>query len=75
MVGGVEAIETYYSRYMPSVFVAVLGCLGVLATLAVIDPTSALVLAPFVIGAATDAAIGVSWPELADSDLLVTDPR
>jgi ATP-binding cassette, subfamily C, bacterial CydD len=49
VVGGVEAIETYYSRYMPTVFVAFLGCAFVLAALAVIDLRSALVLFPFVV--------------------------
>jgi ATP-binding cassette subfamily C protein CydD len=48
VVGGVEAVETYFSRYMPTVFVAILGCLGVLACLALVDWHSALLLAPFV---------------------------
>ena len=48
VVGGVEAVETYFSRYMPTVFVAILGCLGVLACLALVDLRSALLLAPFV---------------------------
>ena len=61
VVGGVEAIETYYSRYMPSVFVAIFGCLCVLATLAVIDPVSALTLAPFVIGVPTFTKLWRAW--------------
>ena len=61
VIGGVEAIETYYSRYMPSVFVAIFGCLGVLATLAVIDATSALVLAPFVIGVPAFTRLWRAW--------------
>jgi len=48
IVGGVEAIETYFSRYVPTVFVAIFGCLGVLACLAAVDLRSGLVLAPFV---------------------------
>ena len=48
VVGGVEAVETYFSRYMPTVFAAILGCLGVLACLALVDWHSALLLAPFV---------------------------
>jgi ATP-binding cassette subfamily C protein CydCD len=49
IVGGVEAVETYFSRYVPTVFVAIFGCLGVLACLALVDLRSALVLAPFVV--------------------------
>ncbi|MGH7089043.1 MAG: ABC transporter ATP-binding protein, partial [Stellaceae bacterium] len=49
IVGGVEAIETYYSRYIPTVFVAVLGTAAVLATLAAVDFRSALLLLPFVL--------------------------
>ncbi len=49
VVGGVEAIETYYSRYMPTVYVAVFGTGLVLAALATIDLHSALVLVPFVV--------------------------
>jgi len=49
VVGGVEALETYFSRYVPTVFVALFGCLGVLVALAFIDLHSALVLAPFVV--------------------------
>jgi ATP-binding cassette, subfamily C, bacterial CydD len=48
VVGGVEAIETYYSRYVPTVFVAIFGCMMVLTALAAVDWRSALVLAPFV---------------------------
>jgi ATP-binding cassette, subfamily C, bacterial CydD len=49
IVGGVEAIETYYSRYVPTVFVAIFGCALVLAALAFVDARSALVLVPFVL--------------------------
>jgi ATP-binding cassette, subfamily C, bacterial CydD len=48
IVSGVEAVETYYSRYMPTVFTAIFGCLAVLGALASVDWRSALVLAPFV---------------------------
>jgi len=51
IVSGVEAVETYYSRYLPTVFTAIFGCLGVLACLAAVDLRSALVLAPFVAAA------------------------
>jgi ATP-binding cassette, subfamily C, bacterial CydD len=45
VVGGVEAIETYYSRYVPTVFVEIFGCMMVRAALAAVDWSSALVLA------------------------------
>lgn len=51
IVSGVEAVETYYSRYMPTVFTAIFGCAGVLACLAWLDPYSALALIPFVVAA------------------------
>ena len=51
IVGGVEAVETYFSRYLPTVFAAIFGCVGVLACLAWLDPLSAAVLAPFVAAA------------------------
>ena len=49
IVGGVEAIETYFSRYMPTVFVAIFGVLLVLLALAIVDFWSALVLVPFIV--------------------------
>jgi ATP-binding cassette, subfamily C, bacterial CydD len=49
VVGGVEAIEIYYSRYLPTVFVALFGCAMVLAALAAVDWRSAVALAPFVV--------------------------
>jgi ATP-binding cassette, subfamily C, bacterial CydD len=49
VVGGVEAIEIYYSRYLPTVFVALFGCAMVLAALAAVDWRSAAALAPFVV--------------------------
>jgi ATP-binding cassette subfamily C protein CydD len=48
IVAGVEALESYYSRYLPAVFVAVLGCLAVLFCLAWVDWRSALLLGAFV---------------------------
>ncbi|MFT3721852.1 ABC transporter ATP-binding protein [Pseudorhodoferax sp.] len=48
IVAGVEALESYYSRYLPAVFVAVFGCAGVLLCLAWVDWKSALLLAAFV---------------------------
>src|SRR6185437_8518400 len=49
IVGGVEALETYFSRYIPTVFVAIFGVLLVLGALAAVDPWSALVLVPFIL--------------------------
>jgi ATP-binding cassette, subfamily C, bacterial CydD len=51
IVGGVEAVETYFSRYLPTVFAAIFGCVGVLICLAWLDPLSATLLAPFVAAA------------------------
>ncbi|MDH7794931.1 MULTISPECIES: ABC transporter ATP-binding protein [unclassified Beijerinckia] len=48
LVAGVEALEGYYSRYMPAIFIAILGCGGVLAVLAWVDWPSALLLGFFV---------------------------
>ncbi|KVL40461.1 ABC transporter ATP-binding protein/permease [Burkholderia sp. MSMB1835] len=45
IVGGVEALETYYGRYIPAVCVALLGCAAVIGAVAWIDPLSAGVLA------------------------------
>jgi len=48
VVDGVEALEAYFSRYLPAIFIAAIGCLGVIACLAVVDWRSALILAGFV---------------------------
>lgn len=48
IVAGVEALESYYSRYLPAIFVAVFGCLSVLLGLAFVDWRSALLLGIFV---------------------------
>src|SRR5262245_14417299 len=45
IVGGVEALEAYYSRYLPAIFVALIGCTGVIAVLVYVDWRSALLLA------------------------------
>ena len=49
IVGGVEAVESYYSRYLPAVRGAAIGCAVVLATLAVVDWRSAVLLGIFVV--------------------------
>jgi ATP-binding cassette subfamily C protein CydCD len=61
IVNGVEAVETYYSRYMPTVCTAFFGCACVLGFLAWIDLRSALVLAPFVILAPLVANLWRKW--------------
>jgi ATP-binding cassette subfamily C protein CydCD len=48
IVGGVEAVESYYSRYLPAIAIAIIGCAGVLAVLALVDWPSALLLGVFV---------------------------
>jgi len=63
IVDGVEALETYYSRYVPTVFVAWFGCSGVIACLAPVDLPSALALAPFVAGAAAFSHFWTRWRE------------
>lgn len=46
-VAGVETLESYYSRYLPALGVALLGVAAVLALLAWVDPVTAGVLALF----------------------------
>lgn len=50
LVGGVEALETYHSRYLPALWNAVLGCCGILAAIAAVDWPSAALLCLFVVG-------------------------
>ncbi|MFD7660058.1 ABC transporter ATP-binding protein/permease [Actinosynnema sp. NPDC059797] len=45
LVDGVESLETYYSRYLPTVAVCLLGPAGILVYLAARDPLSAVVIA------------------------------
>lgn len=45
--GGVEAMESYYSRYLPALFSALSGCSLIVLTLAVVDWRSALLLGFF----------------------------
>ncbi len=69
IVDGVEALETYYSRYIPTVFVAWFGCCGVLVCLALVDFRSALVLAPFVALAPAFSRIWTRWQRSHSSGL------
>ncbi|CAN7652953.1 ABC transporter ATP-binding protein [Pararhizobium sp. LjRoot255] len=49
IVGGVEALECYYSRYVPAVAIAIIGCTGVVIVIAALDWVSALLLAFFLL--------------------------
>ena len=69
IVGGVEAIETYFSRYMPSLIVAVIGTVIVLGCLAILDPLSALVLTPFVVALPIFSKLWRRWRGTKSSKL------
>ncbi|CAN7626145.1 ABC transporter ATP-binding protein [Pararhizobium sp. LjRoot235] len=49
IVGGVEALESYYSRYLPAVATAIIGCTGIVIVIAALDWVSALLLAFFLL--------------------------
>ncbi len=61
LVSGVEAVEAYVARYLPSVIVAVVGPLAVLGCLAVLDLTSAAILAVFVVLAPLVNSLWLAW--------------
>jgi ATP-binding cassette subfamily C protein CydCD len=61
IVAGVEALESYYSRYMPSIFVAVVGCAGVVLYLAWVDWKSASLLGAFVIASPLADRLWLRW--------------
>ncbi len=42
-VSGVEALQTYYSRYIPAMCAAMIGCTGVVLVMAWFDPIAALI--------------------------------
>ncbi len=67
IVGGVEALESYYSRYIPAIFGAIFGCGLVLAVLTLIDWPSALLLALFVIAFPVIDRLWMRWrmPEVS----------
>lgn len=48
IINGVEALESYYGRYLPAIICAFLGCGGILGILAFIDWPSAIILTLFV---------------------------
>lgn len=49
VVAGVEALEAYYSRYLPAIFVAWIGCTGVVLCLFLVDWKSAICLAASIV--------------------------
>ncbi len=61
IVGGVEALESYYARYLPAIFVAIFGAAGVIATLAWFDPASAAILAAFVVAMPVADRLWLKW--------------
>ena len=61
IVGGVEALEAYYSRYLPAIFVALIGCSGVVLCLAYVDWPSALMLGAFVLGLPIADRLWLRW--------------
>ncbi len=61
IVGGVEALESYYARYLPAIFVAIFGAAGVVATLAWFDLVSGLILAGFVIAMPIADRLWLRW--------------
>jgi ATP-binding cassette, subfamily C, bacterial CydD len=61
IVGGVEALEVYYSTYLPAVLVSIFGCSGILAYLAVIDLRSAALLAAFVVALPIVDRLWLRW--------------
>jgi ATP-binding cassette, subfamily C, bacterial CydD len=61
IVGGVEALEAYYSRYLPAIFVALIGCTAVIVVLAYVDGRSALLLAAFVVALPLADRLWLRW--------------
>jgi thiol reductant ABC exporter CydD subunit len=73
-VQGVDALETYFARYLPQLVLAVLVPLAVLAWTVAIDPTSALIMAltlpliplfMWLIGRYTEGRTRARWRALA----------
>ncbi len=73
-VQGVDALETYFARYLPQLVLAVLVPLAVLAWTIAIDPTSALIMAltlpliplfMWLIGRYTEGRTRARWRALA----------
>ncbi|CAI3958738.1 ABC-type transport system involved in cytochrome bd biosynthesis [Commensalibacter communis] len=67
IINGVEALESYYSRYIPAIIGAFLGSGGVLIILAVVDWPSAILLSIFVIAFPVIDRLWMRWqmPEIS----------
>jgi len=61
IVSGVEALESYFSRYLPAIFIAVIGCAAVLLCLAVVDWRSAVLLGLFVVALPVANQLWLRW--------------
>jgi ATP-binding cassette, subfamily C, bacterial CydD len=61
IVAGVEALEAYYSRYLPAIFIAIIGCSSVVLCLAYVDWRSGLLLAAFVIALPVADRLWLRW--------------
>ena len=71
IVGGVEALEAYYARYLPAIFVALIGCTGVILCLASVDRVSALLLAAFVVALPIADRLWLRWRMPKSSGIFV----
>ncbi len=61
IVNGVESIEVYFSRYVPAMAAAIVGCAGILAIIAAVDWRSAAVLLFFLLAHPTIDRIWMRW--------------
>lgn len=61
LVEGVEAMEGFYSRYLPALLQAVGGCILILAVLAYFDWLSAVILALFVLACPLTDHLWMRW--------------
>jgi ATP-binding cassette subfamily C protein CydCD len=69
VVAGVEALETYYSRYLPAIFIAIIGCGGVLLCLAAVDWRSAVLLSLFVVALPLADKLWLRWRRPSSSGI------
>lgn len=72
VVAGVEALETYYGRYIPSVISAVIGCAGIIGYMAWFDARSALVVAVCVLALPITDRLWLRWRRPKASGLFAT---
>lgn len=61
IVAGVETLDAYYSRYLPAVFVAWIGCTGVVLCLLLVDWPSAICLAAAIVILVLSNQIWLHW--------------